>query len=179
MTTALSIKRYSSEEAQAIMAKLREYTFEDLHPLFKEGREPHFEEIEGDTAGSFLAWNPETAWSLRLLTRIGFDNPLARWTGKRFLSSFDRDNKGKGLNLYQNLLLPRRFSFNTCVRKSMFDQNQCLALVYSPFPSPMAGTIDELRKIEEGVFLGQGYHKSPWEKEYSLLTYFVLCAFEG
>jgi len=175
----VSIQRRSYEEAQAIMTKLREYPFEDLHPMFREGKEPSFQEIEGDTAGSFLAWNPKTTWSLRLLTRIGFDNPLARWTGKRYLSRFDEDTKGKGLNLYNNRLLPRRFYFDTCIRKSMFDQNPCLALVYSPFPSPMAGTIDELRRIEDGVLLGQGYHKFPWEKEYSLLVYFVLCALMG
>lgn len=176
MTTSTATKRHSRGEAQASMAKLREYTFNDLHPLFSDGKPPSFEEIEGDTAGSFLAWNPKTPWSMRLLTRIGFDNPFARWTGKRFLTRFDKDTRGKGLNLYQNRILPRRFSFDTCIKESLFDQNPCLALDYAPFPSPMFGTVDELRRIEDGVFLGQGCHKFPWEKEHSFLVYFVLCA---
>ena len=179
MTTSTATERHSTENAQEIMAKLREYAFDDLHPLFSEGKTPSFQEIEGDTAGSFLAWNPKTPWMMKLLTRIGFDNPLARWTGKRFVTRFDEDKRGRGLNLYQNRILPRRFTFDTCIKKSMFDQNPCLALVYASFPSPTFGTIDQLRKIEDGVFLGQGYHKFPWEKEHSFLVYFVLCALRG
>jgi len=173
---ATSTERHSGEEAQAIMAKLRRYSFDDLHPLFKEGKIPSFKEIEGDTAGSFLAWNPETRWGMKLLTKIGFDNPFARWTGKRFVKPFDEEKRGKGINLYQNRILPHRFSFDTCIKRALLDQNPCLALDYAPFPSPMFGTLDELRRIDDGVFLGQGHHKFPWEKEHSFLVYFVLCA---
>jgi len=176
MSATVAVQRHSRENAQAIMARLKGYSFDDLHWLFKEGKTPSFEELEGDTAGSFLAWNPKTSWRLKLLTLIGFDNPFARWTGKRFVTGFDEDRRGKGINLYQNRLLLHRFSFATCIKESMFDQDQCLALVYAPFPSPMFGTVDELRRIEDGVFLGQGYHRFPWEKQYSLLVYFVLCA---
>lgn len=176
MTTTMSIQRHSVDDAQTIISRLKELSFNDLHPLFREGNIPTYEEVEGDIAGSFLAWNPKTGRTLKLLTNIGFNNPLARWTGKKFINRFDDNTKGKGLNLYQNRILPRRFYFDTCIQNSMFDQNPCLALIYSPLPSPMAGTIDELRKIEHGVFLGQGYHKFPWQNEYSMLTYFVLCA---
>jgi len=179
MSAIVSAERHSTENAQAIMARLSGYSFDDLHPLFQEGKTPSFEEIEGDTAGSIFAWNPKTSWRMKLLTRILFDSPFARWTGKRFVTRFDEDERGKGINLYQNRILRHRFSFDTCIKKSMFDQNPCLALVYAPFPSPTFGTIDELRRIEDGVFLGQGYHKFPWEREHSLLGYFVLCALRG
>jgi len=172
----MSARRYSNEEAKTIMAKLREYSFDDLHPLFKEGKTPFFEEIEGDTAGSFLAWNPETHWWIKLLTRIVFDNPFARWTGKRFITPFDEEGRGEGVNVFRNRILPYRYQFDTCIKKALLDQNSCLALDYAPFPSPMFGTLDELRRIEDGVFLGQGHHKFPWEKEHSFLVYFVLCA---
>lgn len=92
---AASTERHSGEEAQAIMAKLRRYSFDDLHPLFKEGKIPSFEEIEGDTAGSFLAWNPETRWDMKLFTKIGFDNPFTRWVGKRFVKLFDEEKMGE------------------------------------------------------------------------------------
>jgi len=176
MSATMAAQRHSSGNAQAIMAKLRQYPFDDLHPLFMEGKTPFFEEIDGDTAGSFLAWNPKTHWWMKVLARIGFDNPFARWTGMRFITPFVEERRGKGTNLYQNRILPYRFSFDTCIKKSLFDQQPCLALDYAPFPSPMFGTLDELRRIDDGVFLGQGYHKFPWQKEHSFLGYFVLCA---
>jgi hypothetical protein len=172
----MSPKRYSNEEARTIMARLRGYSFEDLGPLFKEGKTPFFEEIEGDTAGTFLAWNPKASRWMKLLTGIAFDNPFARWTGKRFITPFDEEKRGKGVNLYQNRILPYRYQFDTCIQKALLDQNSCLALHYAPFPSPMFGTLDELRRIEGGVFLGQAHHKFPWEEEHSFLVYFVLCA---
>ena len=68
----MSPKRYSNEEARTIMARLRGYSFEDLGPLFKEGKAPFFQEIEGDTAGSLLASNPKTSWWMKLLTGIAY-----------------------------------------------------------------------------------------------------------
>jgi hypothetical protein len=41
----MSVKLDSTEDAQTIMARFREYSFDDLHPLFKEGKAPLFEEI--------------------------------------------------------------------------------------------------------------------------------------
>jgi hypothetical protein len=79
-------------------------------------------------------------------------------------------------NLYENRILPCRYRFDTCIQKALRDENWCLALHYARFPSPMSGTLDELRRIEEGVFLGQAHHKFPGGKEHSFLVYFVLCA---
>jgi len=172
----MSTKHHSNEEAKTIMARFREYSFDDLHPLFKEGKTPLFKEIEGDTTGAFLAWNPKTSWLMKFLTMIGFDNPFARWLGKRFITTFNGERTGKGVNLYKNRILSCRFQFDTSIEKALLDTNSCLVLDYAAFPSPMFGTRDELRKIEDGIFLGQGHHKFPWEKEYSFLVYFVLCA---
>jgi hypothetical protein len=126
--------------------------------------------------GSFLAINPETGWWRKLGLMIFFDNPLARWTGKRFLTPFDGRRRGEGINLFQNRVLPQRFPIYTYVNKSFFDQNPCLAVAYPRFPLNMFGLVDELRNIDEGVFLGQWHHKSLWGKKYSLQGYFVLCA---
>lgn len=174
----MSTKRHSQEEAETIMARLREYSFEDLHPLFEEGGIPLFEEIEGDTAASLLAWNPRSPWWRKLLTRIAFDNPFARWTGKRFTTPFGEERAGRGINLFQNRILPRRHQFDTCIEKALLDQGPCLVLDYGSLPSPLAGTRDELRRIEDGAFVGRGYHKLPWEKEPLFVGYFVLCALE-
>jgi len=172
----MSEKRHSQEEAETIIDRLRGYSFEELHPLFEEGRIPLFEDIEGDTAGSLLAWNPRSPWWRKLLTRIAFDNPFARWKGKRYTTPFGEEKGGRGVNLFRNRILPRRHRFNTSIEKALFDKNPCLVLDYGSLPSLLAGTRDELLRIEDGVFVGRGYHKLPWEKEHSFVACFVLCA---
>jgi len=175
-TTQTYIKRHSLEEARTIIDTLGKYSFDDFHPLFKEGKVPLFEEIEGITFGSFLVLNPKTEWWRKFGLKIFFDNPLAHWTGKQFSTPFNEEKKGKGVNLFHNRFLSQRFPIHTHINKSLFDQNLCLTVSYPRFPSRMFGLIDELRKIDEGVFLGQGHHKPLWGKEYSLQGYFVLCA---
>jgi hypothetical protein len=176
-TTKLNLaQRHSLEDAQAIIAKFKKYTFDDFHKLFKEGKAPSFHEIEGDTAGSFLALNPKAGWWRKAAFAIAFDNPLARWTGKRFITTFDGEKKGEGINLFRNRMFPQRFRINTYIGKSLFDQNPCLSVVYPHFPSSMFGLCDELRKIDDSIFLGQGHHRLPWSKRYSLQGYFILCA---
>ena len=180
MTTIMLARRYSLEDAQTIIAKFKKYSFDELHKLFKEGKAPSFDEIEGNTAGSFLALNPKAAWwrkaALVITLAITFANPLARWKGKRFVTPFDEEKKGKGINLFQNRLFPQRFGIDTSIEKSLFDQKPCLAVTYPHFPSSLFGLRDELRRIDDGVLLGQGHHKLPWGKQYALQGYFVLCA---
>lgn len=174
--TQIYIKRHSLEEARTIIGKLEKCSFDDLHPLFTEGTVPLFKEIEGKTAGRFLALDPKTGWLKKLGLTIFFENRLACWTGKRFITHFGDEEVGKGINLFQNRILPERFPIHTCVNRSLFDRNLCLTVTYPHFPSRMFGLVDELRRIDGGVFLGQGHHKYPWAKDYSLQGYFVLCA---
>lgn len=168
-------KRYSTEDAQIIIAKLRQYSFDDLHLLFSEGTIPSFEEVEGNTHGSFLAWNPKNPWWNELLIKLLFDNFSARWTGKKFITPFDENRKGKGVNLFQNRIFPHRYRFDTYFEKTRVDQKLGLALDYRHRFSPMFGLVDDVRKIEDGVFLGQMHYKYPWRKEPRFLGYFVLC----
>jgi len=114
-TTQTSIKRHSIEEARAIIDRLGKHSFDDFHLLFKEGKVPLFEEIEGKTLGSFLVLSPHTGWWRKLGLMIFFDNPLARWTGKRFSTPFDDKKRGEGINLFQNRILPERFPVYTHV----------------------------------------------------------------
>jgi hypothetical protein len=178
-TTKLNLaQRHSLEDAQAIIAKFKKYTFDDFHKLFKEGKAPSFHEIEGNTAGSFLALNPKAGWWRKAALAIAFDNPLARWTGKRFITTFDGEKNGEGTNLFGNRVFPQRFGINTSIEESLFDQKPCLAVTYPHFPSSLFGLRDELRKIDDGTFLGQGHNRLLWSKGYSLQGYFILCALE-
>lgn len=172
------MKRYSSKKAQIIIAKLKKYSFYDLDLLFKKGSVPLFEEVEGDTVGSFLAWNPKNSRWIQFFVKILFNSPFARWTGKKFFAPFSKEKRGKGINLFQNKIMPRRFRFDTYIKKAYIDQNLCLALDYRSYPSLMFGLVDDVRKIEDGVFLGQMHYKFPWKMESRFLGYFVLCSLE-
>jgi hypothetical protein len=77
MTTIILAKRHSLEDAQTVIAKFKKYSFDDFHQLFREGRAPSFDEIEGDTFGSFLALNPKAGCWRKAALEIAFDNPLA------------------------------------------------------------------------------------------------------
>ncbi|MBM3158079.1 MAG: hypothetical protein FJ004_12480 [Chloroflexi bacterium] len=176
MTTVKTVKRYSLEEAQTIITRLKRDTFDNLNRLFKEGKAPPFDEIEGETASGMLAWNPQAPWWGKPLAMICFDNPLSRWTGKMFNTPFSEGKTGAGLNLFQNRIKPRRFPFLTRSEKAISDQNPCLTVDYNRFPGTVFSTRDELRRIDDGVFLGQAYSKLPWDKKRWLLTYFALCA---
>jgi len=175
----MSIKQYSKKEAQIIIVKFKKHLFSDLHLLFKEGSVPSFEELEGETAGCFLAWNPKNPRWIKFFIEFLFNSSFAHWTGKKFFTPFDKEKRGKGVNLFQNKILPYRFRFDTYIKQSYSDQNLCLALDYRPYPSPMFGLVDDVRKTEAGVFLGQMYYKFPWKKELQFLGYFVLCSLKN
>jgi hypothetical protein len=150
---------------------------EDCNLLYKQGEIVEFGSIAGDTCGSLFESNTRSPWIKRYVAKLYFGNNLLfRWQGKRFISPFDEKHTGKGINSYKNRIMPLRFPFKTSIEKALFDGKFCLVLDYHPFPSPTFGTRDDLRMIEDGVFLGQGYHRFPWEKQYSFIGYFVLCA---
>jgi len=175
MTTVIPTKRYSRGDARTIVARFEQYSFEDLHPLFKEGKAPSFDELEGDTVGLMLTLNPKVGWLLKLGSKLLFDGPFARWAGKRFLTSFSENKKGKGINIFQNRFLPHRYRIETYIDNSLSDQSPCLVVSYPHFPSNGFGIRDELRRIDDAIFLGQTFQKFPWGK-YKLQGYFVLCA---
>lgn len=168
--------RYSTKDSQDILVRLNSHPFEDLHALFREGTAPFFEEIRGKTAGSFLSWNPGNSWWLAFFINFQFSSPLARWTGKEFLLPFNKDKKGEGINLFRNRLCPRRYRFDTYIDNCRLHRGSCLILDYRAYLSPMLGLVDDVRKIEPGVFLGQMHYKFPLKKEPWFVGYFVLCA---
>ncbi len=172
-----SVKRHANEYAQTRSAELEKLSSDDLYGLFKEGGVPIFEEIGGLVAGRLLAWNPEAPRGSKVLVALTFDNPMSRWVGKAFTLPFDEDRKGKGVNLFQNRILPRRFRFRTSIDKAFSDQELCLRLEY-PAPSLIAGGFDDIRKIEEGVFLGQACYRAPWKKVPWFFRYFVILSLE-
>lgn len=176
MTERPLVKRFSQIEAQTILINYQKYSFENLSRLFVEGITPTYEEIAGETAGVTVL-HPRCGWFTKFLATVLFDCYFSRWKGKIFISPFERDQAGKVLNLYGNRLAPRRFIMQSSIVPATSDHKSCLKLTYT-FPWSTFRTYDEIRKIEDGVFLGQTYQKLPFSNKYKLKAYFILCALQ-
>lgn len=167
--------RYTEAEARSIHARLMPCSVEELGSRFSSGVVPTFSEIRGRTAGEWLAKSPEDYWWAKWFIKVFLDSSWARWTGKGFFTPFGAQQRGRGANLFNNGILPIRYKLATYLKPAEMDGNPCLCLRY-PFGSLMYGLIDDVRKIEPGVFLGQMLYKFPWLKQRVFIGYFVLCA---
>jgi hypothetical protein len=170
---------YSETEAIAIIEQFKKSSISDLDTLFKRETLPLFEELEGETAGAILALNPENPWWLTCVIKIAFKSPLGRWTGKKFLTPFNNEEKGHGINLFKSRYFPSLFKFDTYSKNACVDDKPCLALDYRAYRSLAFGLVDEVRKIRDGLVLGRAYYKFPWKKQMWFVGYFVLCPLDN
>ncbi len=170
--------RYSETEAAAVFEQLKKCSIDDLDTLFNRGTLPEFEEVKGDTAGAILALNPENPWWLTCIIKIVFKSPLGRWTGKKFITPFNREKKGHGINLFKSSYFPQLFKFDTYIKNAYVDDKPCLALDYRPYHLLTYGLVDEVRNIKDGQVLGHAYYKFPWRIEVWFVGYFVLCVLD-
>lgn len=168
--------RYSVNEANVIIEQFKKSSFDELNKLFNRKTLPTFEEIEGETAGAILALNTGNPWWLKCIIQIVFKSLLGRWTGKKFLTSFNEGKKGHGINLFKSRYFPYLFKFDTYIKDSYVDDKPCLSLDYRAYRSLTFGLVDEVRKIREGQVLGRAYYKFPWKKQMWFVGYFVLCS---
>ncbi len=170
--------RYSETEAMAIIEQFKKSSINDLDMLFNTVTLPIFEELEGDTAGTILALNPENPWWLKCVIKVAFKSPLGQWTGKKFLTPFSKEKKGHGINLFRNKYYPKLFKFDTYIKNAYFDDRPCLALDYRSYHLLTFGLVDEVRKIKDGQVLGRAYYKFPWRRQMWFVGYFVLCSLD-
>ncbi len=110
-----------------------------------------------------------------MFIKVFLASPWARWSGKGFFTPFGEQEIGRGANLFQNRFRPVRYKLDTFIKKAEVDDNSCLTLKY-PLGSIMYGLIDDVRVIEDGVFLGQMHFKFFWRRSRVFIGYFVLCA---
>jgi hypothetical protein len=167
-------RKYSPEESRAVHARLQALTLRDLDELFRSGEVPRFEEVQGETSGAWLAKPPQDYWWARWFIRIFLASPWARWTGKAFLTPFDQHTRGRGANVFANKVRPVRYRLETFIKKAEVDERNCLTLRYR-FGSIMYGLIDDVRRIEDGVLLGQMHYRFPWQRRRTFIGYFSLC----
>ena len=168
-----AIKIFSKNQAKEIAAKICAKPSRELDILFANGSMPSFKELQGDTYGSWPGREKYTWWA-RVFIWFALDSVWARWDGKRFVEPWDSGKRGKGVNVFRNILRPYRHSFATYEKQAFADTRPAIALEY-PFGSLMWGMIDDVRKIEPGIFLGQVWFRFPLQKKYAYMGYFLLC----
>ena len=171
--------RYSETEAMAIIEQFKKKSISDLDTLFSRETLPIFEELKGDTAGAILALNPENPWWLKCVIKIAFKSPLGQWTGKKFITPFNNEKKGHGINLFKDKHFPQLFKFDTYIKNAYVDDKPCLALDYRAYRSLAFGLVDEVGKIRDGLVLGRAYYKFPWKRQMWFVGYFVLCTLKN
>ncbi|MDR4506518.1 MAG: hypothetical protein MRK01_17235 [Candidatus Scalindua sp.] len=167
--------RYSKTDAEQIIQEFKKCSISDLDAIFNRKTLPIFHEIEGETAGAILALNPENPLWLRYMIRMIFKSPLGQWSGKNFITPFGKEKKGFGINLFKNKIPPYLFKFDTYIKNAYIDEEPCLTLDYRPYWLSFFGLVDDVRKISDGLLLGQAYYKLPWRKQMWFAGYFILC----
>ncbi|MEF8873593.1 MAG: hypothetical protein V5A88_02855 [Candidatus Thermoplasmatota archaeon] len=170
---------YTEEEAEEILSDLDKKSLSELESLFKKGNIPSYDDVEGETLGKFIGWNEENPRLVNFFVKLLFESPIGRWTGKEFSESFEDEERGSGINLFQNMLFPQRFPFDTYITEANLDGEPSMSLDYRPYYSLMSRLVDYVRLIKPGVVLGRMHYRYPLKKETSFLGYFSLCKYAG
>ena len=143
-------------------------SFEELHTYFRQGTTPSLSEMTGDTRGVFLAWNPKAGFLMKWLVGWMFRH----WLGKRFFHAEGTEQSSRGINLFSDSPATR-YPFRTYLGTARFDGARCLCLDYNVQGS-LRGLVDDVKKIAEGLFLGQINYKFFWQSQPSFCLYFTL-----
>ena len=129
----------------------------ELLALYAELEAPDTAEMQGEYAATLLA---QLHPLIALLGRWSIYNPLypGYWLAKGFAPT-DSPNRGRGYNLfrYRNRMVTR-WPMQTLVHPSRFDGKPAYQLVYPAYQSIVGRLhmIDELRRVDEGLYLGFG-----------------------
>jgi hypothetical protein len=164
--------RYTVSHATSILQNYHQEKPDKLDHLFVHGTVPTFVQIEGDTAGTFLAPSAHNPWYVSLARWGLFDAPWARWQGKRFIESWEHGGHGSGVNVFAGGCERYRFTTSHEPAHGGFD-GVCLVLDYRPYRGVMYGLVDDVRLIQPGVCLGRMY----WvPRGWAFVGYFMLVA---
>ncbi|MFB6283314.1 MAG: hypothetical protein ABEK59_05180 [Halobacteria archaeon] len=146
-------------------SELLEMDKAELDELFAEGETPTLEEIEGDTDGTVLAGRGG------LRTEIGREIanlPTLPWQGKSI-------EGGEGTNRFgYGPLSQQGFEFDTRITESLRGWGSVLVFDYDVPENPpgIRRIRDDLKKVDEGVFLGTSNIEVAGNHRF--LLYFVL-----
>jgi hypothetical protein len=149
------------------LESLFDKSIDELHDLYRGGTEPEPSDLDADYRGSVPGVVSESvlgklSWPTAVLSRWG----LLPWRGKRFSRE---EGRGSNQVLFQNLSVA---PFEFLSAESLFDGDPCLLLNYGISQNPFILNYlrDEVRRIDDGILLGQMYFKPTS----SLALYFAL-----
>jgi len=152
----------------ATFENLQARSFEELHAYFGAGTAPSLEEMTGDTRGVFLAWNPQACWLMKTWVRWMFRS----WLGKRFFAAPAADASSHGINLFSDDPATR-YAFRTYLGPARIDRAPCLKLDYN-IPGSLRGLVDDVRRVADGLVLGQINYRFFWQHDPAFYLYFTL-----
>jgi hypothetical protein len=147
-----------------------------LNRRFAQGSLPIWDALNGNCDGQFLAWNDELSWpawlALRIARAVLFD--WRGWAGKRFVLSWRDAHNARGWNRFplqgadEDLCYP----FAICRAQAFCDQKPALRLDYTRYPNIMRRIQDDLRQIDEKLWLGKMWLR--WRGRYVFVGFFAL-----
>ena len=117
---------------------------------------PSFEEMDGEFEACMVG---KTNQLSKISTKLVMYNPYlyGRWQRKGFTS--ESNDRGHGYNTFKKSGgIRRQVRMNTRITQSGFDKKPAFQLKYAPYKNLLAlsSTVDEVRKIKDGFYLGIG-----------------------
>lgn len=135
--------------------ELKALSIDESMALFKTLDAPDFTAMNGEYEGEFLDSGSiimNCFWSV-----VIYNIFIGNWLGKAFIPS---DNGcSSGYNLFRKTTrIARKYRMETSIVDSYFDGRKALQLYYPKFRNICGymGMIDEIRKINDNLYLGMG-----------------------
>jgi hypothetical protein len=144
---------------------VRNLSAADLSALFRTLYAPDIQEMDGEFAPFLLRqWHPVVDRAAQWLMN-GALLPF-HWTGKAFRPL--SNTQGRGYNMFRVAgRTLRTLPMRTVLAPSALDGRPSYQLLYAAFHSPLgyARVVDELRRLQEGLYLGIGAAGfAPWQR---------------
>ena len=136
---------------------------DEIIALWKTLPPPEFTEMDGHYMGLVPNADNKEVYKSTAFTMYNHDSPLGYWLGKAYKPT--SATKGEGYNRWRKPggKIVRNLRFGTEMGKSLIDGEPAFMMYYSAFDnvSGRRDLIDEIRKLDDHVYLGLGAAKAP------------------
>lgn len=157
-------------ESDRQFSKFQVWTVEKLHQLgtnrtvelFKTLSAPALREMNGEYQGHYFGSDHHSISNILWHASANWNLFSGKWQGKSFQPV--SDTVGYGFNNLKKFgMIVRRWPTRTSIGHSRYDRKDVYALNYRYYYS-VAGIVsmqDEIRKVQEGLYLGVGHWRLP------------------
>lgn len=165
------------------LEKLMALTLEEQIELFNTLPAPNFQEMNGEYQGHLLPAKTEEENILAARYLKDHFGPVGYWLGKSYKPT--SSTKGEGYNWwrkatgdtpFEGLVTVRHMRFSTQIGLSCMDNKPVYQMNYGAFKS-VSGAIDltdEIRKIENGFYLGTAHFRMKDGSRSPITSFFCL-----